>query len=76
MTARSVKSNGHIQFCGGYEYILFNGEILRADMTNVIDIRSGVRCGARFECSVYAAMRHPILKYNKKLMRQIEAGTA
>jgi len=73
---RYVKSTGHIQFSGGYEYIERDTEIYRADMSNTIDIQTGIRTGARFECSIYAANRHPILKYNKSLIRRLEVATA
>lgn len=71
---RYAKSKGHIQFCAGFEYILYmDREVLKADIENTIDLDTGIRTGARFECTRRVAKTHPILKYNKKFQRQLEA---
>ena len=43
------KSRGHIGWFGDYELLQFGTNIYRAHKTDVIDIDTGIRVGARFE---------------------------
>lgn len=70
---RYAKSKGHIQFHDGYEYILYaDREILKADVRSLIDIETGIRKGARFECTRRMAKRHKILWQNAKFQKVLD----
>ena len=43
------KSKGHVGFVGDIELFQFGTNIYRASKTDVIDLDTGVRAGARFE---------------------------
>lgn len=46
-----TKSNGHLEFIGDFEFFLFNGELYRARISNVMNV-DGYRSG-RWEAPAY-----------------------
>lgn len=47
------KSRGHIGFFGESELLQFGDNIYRASKTDVMDVNTGIRSGARFEGPVH-----------------------
>lgn len=53
-----TKSIGHIAFVDGFEYYERDGQIYKASISNVMDVRTSQRIG-RWECSLEHAKIYP-----------------
>lgn len=49
---KARESKGHIEFNGLFEYFRAKDSVYRASLTNTIDLNTGYRTGARWECCV------------------------
>ena len=47
---KTIKSKGHLEFIGEWEYFTYKGDLYRAKISNDLTI-NGYRNGARFVCT-------------------------